>query len=183
VLGLPQEQPPPVAIGGHGTDTGPDRATLDIGDGEIGALAVVGVEFVQGNGPRGRRHMGSKPLQRALVGDGQDGGNGRQADAPLRQDAEAGLTVRVAGMGTPHTQDLSLQRRGDRRRIGGGEGLGQGRFRLGAPGIQGGARYPALPAEPRYDAIFSAMREHGGSPLRPLVGRARMAVNHRVPPG
>ena len=71
---------------------------MDIDDVEIGAAAVVGVDFVQRQRADSRRRVGVHPGQGALLGLGQDGGDGGQTDALPRQVAQTGLDAAVTGV-------------------------------------------------------------------------------------
>src|SRR5262245_57880730 len=148
VLTLPQQQRPAVSVDGEGAGTGPNRAAMDIDYIEIGATAVVGVDLVQRHRTDTLWQVGCQIAQRALFGLAENGGNGRQADAALRQGTKTGLDVTIRGMRAPDREHLALEWRRDwsgaRRRR---EGLSQRLLSLSAPGIQSRARHAALAAE------------------------------------
>lgn len=156
---------------------------MDVHDVEIGTTAIVGVELVQGQGTGAGGHVRAHPAQRALFGLVQDRDDRLEAEAVLAQFLESGLDATLSGMGDPERQDLAGYGCGHQERWLRAESVEQRDTRLVAPGIEGLPWNLGLPAQLRDHAVFALVCQHPGRPLRPLSGRAKMRLTHRVLPG
>jgi YD repeat-containing protein len=149
-----------------------------VGGIQIGTGAVVGVQFIerQRAGSWGR---GWPSSHGPLLGGLQDRGNGGQTGPLLEEQAQTGLNTALGRMRMHQQgQDLALPfhgRRADHGR--------RGRRGLGTPRIQGRARNTVRTAETGDKTVSVRVCQHHGRPLRPLLGRATMRVNHRFLPG
>jgi hypothetical protein len=178
-------RPPFGGIDRQRTFSSPDRPTVGIDHIQIGALAVVGIDFIQRQGARTGRRMRGHPLLRALLGFLNDGGNRANAQLLAGQRVQAGLDVGVAVVAFDQQgQDLPLYGRGqaDHGRRG-AKDLLQCLLGGGFPGVEGRTRDIERATELRDETIFAGMCKHVAGPLHPLSGCARMRVTHVVLPG
>ena len=185
-LEIPQHQGPTLGVDGDGSLAGPDRATVHIDDIEIGAVAVVGIDLVQGQRADRRRDMRGQPAQGTLLGVLEDLRDGGETDALVGQGRDAVLDAATAGMGVDiERQDLACERGRERgrRRWGWGESMEQRLLGAVAPGVEGGAGNAGGAAEGGDDTVVTGVSEQVAGPLHALGRRARMSMTHAVLPG